>query len=618
MIRIALVAIAAVAVLLVAVAVMAGVDDGANAAVGDEPVAPGRPLALLLVDGEDAFAAPTAEHTRTALRRAKVPFAEHDLSRDGPLPPLDSFGAVLSATERLRLLSDDGARQLGAFVQEGGGLGVLYRAWDPRLAALLGLATSGPPSFALGPRETTLTTPMMPGGENLTVGTLEAAPLDVDAAPDCDVLMTWGDDRPAAWTCARGRGRVAFWNSTLLGTKPFRGHLLQTLALVQPRHVRPLAGWAVVYLDDFPSPASNAELDPIWTELGQTPAEFYAQTWYPDMVAVAEEAGLTYTSTVIYSYNGQTEAPFTFEEWAEGQIEDGWSKTLYSPWVMAEDARRSEVALHGYNHQSLTLELWPDRARMVEALRAARQRWEAEGLAPLPVTYVPPMNWIDSVGVSALREAFPEIETIAGLYFGPEERGQNREFGPEPWAPELYALPRGTAGFIMNDGARLRTLTLLHSVGVWSHFVHPDEVYPNADRAETYSANGLPDPTAVGWRRPGGMLDEFREWVRFVQLRYPWLESVPAREATVRMRAFDRLSLAYEGEATDEGRRLDVRLSQPGQTLMTWARPGETLEEVRGGTVLDVWDGPLFTQYVVRSEGRRLTLRYADAPPPSP
>ena len=118
---------------------------------------------------------------------------------------------------------------------------------------------------------------MMPGGENLTVGTLEAAPLDVDAAPDCDVLMTWGDDRPAAWTCARGRGRVAFWNSTLLGTKPFRGHLLQTLALVQPRHVRPLAGWAVVYLDDFPSPASNAELDPIWTELRQTPAEFYAQ-----------------------------------------------------------------------------------------------------------------------------------------------------------------------------------------------------------------------------------------------------------------------------------------------------------------------------------------------------
>lgn len=614
MLRIVLLAVAALAVLLVAVAVMAGVDDGANAAVGDEPVATGRPLALLLVDGEDAFAAPTAEHARTALRRAKVPFAEHDLGRDGPLPALDSFGAVLTATERLRLLSDDDARQLGAFVHNGGGLGVLYRAWDPRLAELLGLATDRAPSFALGPRETVLTVPLMPGGEGIDVGTLEAAPLDVDVTPDCEVLMTWGTDRPAAWTCARGGGRVAFWNSTLLGTKPFRGHLLQTLALVQPRHVRPLAGWSVVYLDDFPSPASNAELDPIWTELGQTPAEFYARTWYPDMVAVAEEAGLTYTSTVIYSYNGRTEAPFGFEEWAEGRIEDGLSRTLYSPWVMAEDARRSEVALHGYNHQSLTLELWPDRAPMVEALRAARQRWEAEDLAPLPVTYVPPMNWLDSVGVSALREAFPEIETIAGLYFGPAERGQDREFGPEPWAPELYALPRGTAGFIMNDGARLRTLTLLHSVGVWSHFVHPDEVYPNADRAETYSANGLPDPTAVGWRRPGGMLDEFREWVRFVQLRYPWLESVPAREATVRMRALDRLTLAYEGEATAEGRRLDVRLSQPGQTLMTWARPGETLAEVRGGMVLDVWDGPLFTQYVVRSEGRRLTLRYTDAP----
>jgi len=150
---------------------------------------------------------------------------------------------------------------------------------------------------------------------------------------------------------------------------------------------------------------------------------------------------------------------------------------------------------------------------------------------------------------------------------------------------------------------------------VWSHFVHPDEMYPNADRAATYRANGLPDPTEVGWRRPGGMLDGFREWVQFVQLRYPWLEAVPAREATRRMRALDELSLAHLSERTDEGRRLDVRLSQPGHLLMTWARPGEALEDARGGTVLDVWEGPLFTQYVVRAEGRSLTLRFAPAPP---
>ena len=610
-VRSVLVLLAVTTILAAAVVVADGVGGDRDLAVEDEPVTPGPPLALLVVDGGDPYASPTAAHARTALRRARVPFVEHDLDGRAPLPGLDAVGAVLLAAERLAGLSDADADRLDAFVRDGGGLAVLYRGWDARLADLLGFAPGARPVFALGPRETALTTPLMPGGEDLSLGPLDAAPLDAHVSDDCTVFMTWDGDRPAAWTCERGRGRVAFWNTTLLSTKPFRGHLLQTLALVRPDHVRPLAAWAAVYLDDFPSPASNAPVEPVWSQTGQTPAEFYARTWYPDMVAIAEAADLTYTSTVIYSYDGKTEGPFAFDEWMNGRVRRRGQTVPYSPWVMAEDAGRSEQALHGYNHQSLTTALWGAREPMVEALLAARERWEADGLAPLPRTYVPPMNWIDSVGVSALREAFPEVETIAGLYFGPAELGQDREFGPEPWDEALYALPRGTAGFLMNDGARLRTLTLLHSVGVWSHFVHPDEMYPNADRAATYRENGLPDPAEIPWRGEGGMVEGFREWVRFVQLRYPWLDSVTADAAARRMRAFDDLSLSWHSEPAPGGRRLDVELSQPRQTLMTWARPGEALADVAGGTVLDVWRGPLFTQYVVRADGRRLSLQFS-------
>ena len=647
------------AAVLAAAALAAGVlgPDPAPPPAEEVEVEPMAPAVLLVVDSGDPYALQVADHARLALARVRVPHREHDVAGDAPLPALDGYGAVLTAAERLHRIADADADRLDAYVRGGGGLAVLYRGWNERLAGLVGAVGAENPAYVGAAEALTFTTPLMPGGEDLRLQPSESSPLDLAAAPECDVFAVreaaGGARPPAAWTCARGAGRVAFWNTTLLSEKPYRGHLLQTLALVYPDHVRPVARWVVVHLDDFPSPASNAELDPVWTASGQTPAQFYAERWYPDMVALADRAGLRYTSTVIYAYNGQTEPPFRFVEWINGRVEVGGRAVPYSPWVMALDARRSEQALHGYNHQSLTQALWPSRTRMVEALEAARTRWQAEDFAPLPRTYVPPMNWVDSVGVSAVHEAFPEVETVAGLYYGPFETGQGREFGPEPWAPELYALPRNTAGYILNDPNRLRTLSLLQSIGAWSHFVHPDEVYPNADREETYRANGLPNPSSVGWGGERGMYAEFGRWVGFVQTHYPWLDALPAAEAADRMRTFDRLRLAWHatpaegvgsrrrsppgqaagpargkgpGAVDDEGgavaqatppapggagRRLDVALSQAGQTVLAWSRTDEGLVRVDGGRVVDMWRGPLLTQYVVEATGHALALHFA-------
>ena len=579
------------------------------------------PAVLLVVDSDDAYAVTIAAHARTALGRVRMPYREHDVAGGAALPALDGYGAVLTAAERIHLFSPPEVARLSAFVDGGGGLAVLYRGWNPGLAGLLGGVGAENPRYIEGAETIEFTTALMPGGENLRLQPTEASPLELDAAADCNVFAvredSTGTRRPAAWSCVRGAGRTAFWNGTTLSEKVFRGHLLQTLALVYPGHVRPMAAWTVVHLDDFPSPASNAELEPIWSEAGLTPAEFYARQWYPDMVAIADRTGLRYTSTVIYAYNGLTKPPFRFLEWINGRVEVDGQTIPYSPWIMALDARHSEQALHGYNHQSLVLGLWGRRDYMVDALRVARHRWETEDFAPLPRTYVPPMNWIDSVGVSALREAFPEVETVAGLYYGPYEMGQGREFGPEPWAPELYALPRNTAGYILNDPNRLRTLDLLHSVGAWSHFVHPDEMYPNDDREETYRANGLPNPSSVGWGGATGMRAEFEHWIGFVDEHYPWLTPLPAAQATDRMRAFDRLRVAWrpEQDAAGAGRRLEVELSQTGQTVLSWSRPDEVLRRVDGGRVVDTWRGPLITQYAIEADGNALTLHFEPISP---
>ncbi|WP_412063093.1 DUF2194 domain-containing protein [Rubrivirga sp. IMCC45206] len=604
------------ATVLVGSRMLAADADARFVAVVDRPVAARAAEVLLLVDGTDPYAAPVVEHVRTALGRTRVAFAEHDLASGQPLPPLGSMQAVLTVVERLGQMSDEDARELSAFVRGGGGLAVLYRGHDARLAGLLGVELTGAPRFSTAPEPLTFTDALMPGGDDLTLQPVALSALDVRAASDCDVFAEREQGRPLAWTCARGAGRVVFWNTVALGAKAFRGHLLQSLALVHPAHVRPMAGWATVYLDDFPSPASNQRVEPIWSAHGESPATFYAHRWYPDMVAIGERYDLPYTSTVIYSYNGRTTPPFDLGEWLTGRVQSFGGLVPYAPYIMAEDAGRSELALHGYNHEPLRLDVWGTQAPMIDALRVARRRWVSEDAAPLPTTYVPPMNRIDSVGVAALRAAFPETRTIAGLYFGPSELGQDREFGPEPWAPEVYALPRNTAGYVMGDEARLRTLTLLTSLGVWSHFVHPDDVYPNADRATSYREMGLDDPAALGWEGGDGLRAAFERWVRFVQLRYPWIDFVTARQAADRMHAFDRLSLASTPRDEADGRALALRLSQPRQTVVTWARPGEALVEVDGGTIVDVWEGPLLTQYTVRASGLDVSLRFRDLPTP--
>ena len=581
-------------------------------------VAPMAPDVLLLVDGADVYSARPFDQARKALGRASVPYTVHDLAESADLPDLDGFGAVITVVEQMRQLDGASADRLEAFVEAGGGLVVAHRGWSRRLSSLLGFASPDGVAFDADP-ETTLRFrhPLMPGGGGLVLRNLQLSSYDTDVGAGCDVIADRGPDAaPTVWTCARGAGRVVYWNAALVGAKPYRGMLLQSLAAVHPEHVRPVANWAVIYLDDFPSPASNGQVAPIWQESKQTPAQFYAETWYPDMQRLAERYELAYTSALIFAYNGRTEPPFPMSEWLTGRIDVRGDLTPYSPWITVESAHRDEMGLHGYNHQSLLMDLWGSQEKMEAALAVARDRWAYEDVAPFPKTYVPPQNWIDSTGVAALHSVFPEIETVAGLYVGESALGQDREFGPEPWNPELYALPRNTSGFILTDSHRMLLLSVLQTVGAWSHFVHPDEVFLNPDREETYALAGLPPPGEIGWygKNGDGFFPQFEAWLQFLDTHYPWLESVTGEEATRRMRRFDELEVAWERQRDERGRQLAIDASFRGQIVTTWAAPGETLASATGADVLHTWTGPFMTQIVLRIAEHRATLRFSPSP----
>ena len=606
----------AVGIGVTAVALRWGSDPEADLEPSVE-VARMEPEVLVLVDSAEPYSVGPLRQTERALRTAHIPFKLHDVAAGAELPDLDAYGAVISVVEKLHGFSEDSASRLEAFVEAGGGLVVAHRGWSPRLASFLGFASPVGITFDTAISDLTFTTALMPGGEELVIGDQELSAYDVQVQPMCEVIATRGaSEKPTVWMCPRGEGRLVYWNAALMGTKPYRGFLLQSLAAVYPEHVRPIANWAVIYLDDFPSPASNGQVAPIWQQSKQTPAQFYAESWYPDMQRLADRYDLAYTSALIFAYNDRTRPPFPMNEWLAGRIEVGKAVTPYSPWIMVESAHRDEMGLHGYNHQSLLTRLWGTEESMVQALTAARDRWAYESIAPMPRVYVPPMNWIDSTGVSALHNVFPEIETIAGLYVGEFELGQDREFGPEPWNPELYALPRNTAGFILTERQRLLMLSVLQTVGAWSHFVHPDEVFANADREANYTLMGLPPPGEIGWYGEDGhgFFPRFEAWIQFVQRHYPWLEFVTASEATQRMRRFDQLGVAWEREHDEGGRLLTIDTSHPAQVVTTWASTDETLTAVTGAEVLHTWKGPLMTQIVVRISGTSATLTFDPIP----
>ena len=577
-------------------------------------VPPMEPGVLVITDSADPYAMGVLEQTEHALETAHIPYRVHDVVDDARLPDLGEVGAVIAAIEKMQVFPEESADRLEAFVESGGGLVVAYRGWSPRLAPLLGLASREGIVFDAPARSLTFHTALMPGGDALVLEDQALSSYAVRVQPECDIIATRGQaQRPTVWMCPRGDGRVVYWNAALIANKPYRGFLLQSLAVVYPDHVRPVANWAVIHLDDFPSPASNGQVAPIWNASKQTPAQFYAESWYPDMRRLADRYGLAYTSSLIFAYNDRTRPPFPMNEWLAGQITVDHEVTPYSPWITVESAHRDEMGLHGYNHQSLLRRVWGSEEAMKVALRAARDRWAYESIAPMPRTYVPPMNRIDSVGVAALHDVFPEVESIAGLYVGDFDLGQNREFGPEPWNPELYALPRTTAGFILTDRQRLLMLSVLQTVGAWNHFVHPDEVFANPDRAANYELMGLPPPGEIGWYGEDGrgFYPRFEAWVQFVQRHYPWLQFVTASDATRRMRQFDDFDIAWERQRDDMGRRLTVHASHAGQVVTTWALPSEALASVTGAEVLHTWQGPLVTQVILRMSGTRATLAFA-------
>lgn len=547
---------------------------------------------LVICDARDIDGLQVMQNLGTALSFGKMQFTVLDIARSTPWPALGGFAAIVICTERFEELEADKAGRVEDYVRAGGGLMVAYRCWNEHLIDLLGFPqVSGEPGMHVT-NGLVFDREVLPGARGLRIDDddflFEHSRFEIGTealAPDCTALASDIEGNPVLWSRPHGGGRVVYWNTNVLFCRALRGFVLQTVLSSMGTGVSAAGGFAMFHVDDFPTSISDARLEPVVSEFGDLDWDgFMFDVWHADMMALREKHGLKYTWYAIMNYHDVDTGPDPDLETPD--VTTGEEVLRRRLDRAAANGPDDEYGLHGYNHVPLTGDYWPDRQALRAKLQLARDLWDDTMPAPRPTSWVPANNWYDAECLPVVAEVFPEISMVCSIHSSGSYRlGGYREFGPEPWRETLLCLPRETYGYVMAPELRMMLLSQIAGMGIWTHFVHPDDIFdiPAGPEDEAYRRN----PDRRLWRATNGqglagLLPMLDNWISEVRDLYPWLEFVTTTQADERYRAH-------------VGRTVDVMLGDGTVEIVTdregvfFVRtgPGTTVVSVKGGEVLD-------------------------------
>ncbi|MDM8167589.1 DUF2194 domain-containing protein [Roseovarius sp.] len=559
-------------------------------------------LRILLVS--DASAAATAANAEIAFRQARLHHDHVDITT-APLPELRPYAAVVLAVEMAEPPLTD---NLAAFVTAGGGLLSLLPARADSACDLFGIAPPREPAGHLYSEHHSEGL-VFRGGIFPSFAGLELpkgfgighAALDILPGPEAEIVARTGVGRPLAWRVRRGKGHVLYWNSAMLAAKAWRGLIIESLAAVMAVSAVPKANVALLQADDFPAPMGVRSRSLLRRSAAMpAPARFYATRWYPDVLDIAARHAFPLTCFAVFCYT-----------WKGEDLLPPVTEDSRNDCFAAFRARGGEVGLHGFNHTPLLASAWGGRDRMTEGLRHAMHLWQEQRLGPPPMAYVPPNNEYDAEGVQALAEAVPSISTICGNHvIGSFDLGGNREYGPEPFAPHLFAFPRASWGSGCIPEVLPAAVAQVAATGVWSHFLHPDDV---EDRPRPGDPPFLRrNPEGQSWRSLRRDLSTFLSQMRW---RHPWLRGCTTSEGARRLKAH------LESDWSIETGPAGLRISGPaGGTieLRLNGDPAPNFGHMTGARTLHEDEGPGFRIRVIELETSTATVETPAPAYPSP
>lgn len=323
-------------------------------------------------------------------------------------------------------------------------------------------------------------------------------------------------DKPILWRASFGDGQIMVFNAHLLSEKTSRGLIAGILSLMDDTFIYPIFNAKTFYIDDFPAPIAKGKNEIIFNEYKQDLPTFYRNIWWPDMLQIASRYNLIYTGALIETYNDRVTPPFTTQKNDDFNTLISYGRELIQ--------NNGEIGIHGYNHQSLTMDASISTSfgynswQSVEDMKAALSELHSYVKSAFPsyemTSYVPPSNVLSEEGRITLKKVIPTIAVIASLYSEDESnRGYIQEF--DIGEDQIINMPRISSGYYRTDTNEWEIANAMTMHGVFSHFIHPDDVI-STDRSKG------------SWSE---MFEEFEDFMQEIDERYPWLRAFTATEA---------------------------------------------------------------------------------------
>ena len=489
---------------------------------------------ILLLAREET---PLLQTVQDALDEMRIGWTVSDRTGAEALGQVDT---VLVCTDDLPALEGEEAVSLIRWVEQGGHLGILQSqsmdGWFRIASHKLGIMDSAAEYREYHALEAS------PGvfgvfEDQIMDEELSDFTLPVQLESDCRVLLQSADENktPLMWCREIGKGRALVCNHSLIGGKDSRGQVAIALEQLEDVLVYPVINAGLVFIDDFPAPQPEGYDEFLQEQFGMNIQGFFRNHWWPDMKEAAREYGVRYTGVLVETYNKNMKPPFE---------PDSQDHSLLRYYASELYQSGGEVGLHGYNHQPLCLKGWQyadedyETWESTEDMEGAVRELMRYGHSFLPnvtfTSYVPPSNYLSDEGQKVLVDTVKDLVAISGVYLpedGVNARVQEYHESPDGTVP----VPRITSGFSMGRYEKYVAAGELNLHGIFSHFIHPDDVLDEERGA------------LLGWEK---MFEDFCSMLEEVKAAYPALRWCTATEAAAAVQRYDRLRIEREKEGT--------------------------------------------------------------------
>lgn len=359
---------------------------------------------------------------------------------------------------------------------------------------------------------------------------LFASGLSVRLDTSCSVYAVSEKGNPLVWGRDLGSGHLVVFNGYILEDKINRGIIKGMLCVLNETYLYPIINAKVIFIDDFPAPFYGGDKDEqLLKNYNRKYKDFIRDIWWPDMVAVMSAYNLVYTGMYIQTYNDKVTPPF----------ENINSQTDNLRIYGRELIKKGELGFHGYNHQSLVVDqnvadifnyyAWNSIDDMIMALKQSKSILEKTLPEYKIYSYVPPSNVLSKEGRVALKAVFPDLKVISGLFNEEDEYSLFQEFSIGE--DGIVDFPRFSSGLIYDSNIKWLVFNGISNMGVFSHFIHPDDVI-DEERGQGLSWDELQR--------------NFTDIMSDLSNKYGWLESLKSSQAAEKTKNYVYTELHYK------------------------------------------------------------------------